>query len=284
MRLLELTLPDGRALAWSEWGDPDGVPVLFVPGAGTGRLMTFGEDAAARAGICGWTIDRPGLGASQAAPGRDLRSTAEDLSRLLDARGIERVAVLANSQGAPFALHLAAMGRAASLSLVSPIDEFAHPSVRAQLDDARRAFVDRVLSDPRAVEAELARFTADDLVQYIVDSSGPDDQELYRSAAFGDRLGRSMRAALEAGASGYARDTVLATAPWEVDLERIDVPTDIWFGDADAAHSPDLGATLAARMPTAMRRVVRGAGGALLWTHADKILARVLERSAAPSA
>ena len=38
-----LRLPDGRALAWSEWGPPDGSPVLFCTGAALSGRLGFGE-------------------------------------------------------------------------------------------------------------------------------------------------------------------------------------------------------------------------------------------------
>jgi pimeloyl-ACP methyl ester carboxylesterase len=274
MRLHALTLPDGRSLTWSSWGAADGIPMLFIPGAGTGRLMTFGAAAAARAGICGWSIDRPGLGGSTLDPRRTLRSTADDLARLLDAHGIAQVAVVASSQGAPFALHLAASGRASSLDLVSPIDELAHPDVEPLLDDGRRSFVRRVRERPDEVEAELARYAADDLRAYVVGASAPIDREQYDREPLRTMLRDAMRDAFARGAAGYARDTVLATAAWDVDLDAVVTArgTRVWFGDLDVAHSPDLGRTLAHRLPASERRLVPGVGGALLWSHADTIL------------
>ena len=58
-------------------------------------------------------------------------------------------------------------------------------------------------------------------------------------------------------------------------------PVDLWYGSADTSpvHSPDAGAGLAARIPNARRHVVDGAGGALLWTEAARILAPLLERA-----
>lgn len=277
MRQHALTLPDGRTLAWSAWGAAHGTPVLFVPGAGTGRRMTFGADAAARAGIRGWSVDRPGLGGSTADPRRTLRSTADDLARLLDAHDLDRVAVVASSQGAPFALHLAALGRASSLDLVSPIDELAHRAVEALLDDGRRAFVQRIRERPDEVEAELAGFTADDLLAYVVGSSAPVDRREYEREPLRTMLRDAVGDAFAPGAAGYARDTVLATSPWDVDLDAVAAATTtrIWFGRLDVAHSPDLGATLARRIAGSERRLVDGAGGALLWTHADAILAEI---------
>ncbi|MCK6547563.1 alpha/beta hydrolase, partial [Myxococcota bacterium] len=56
------TLPDGRALGWSEWGA--GPPVLFCPGAATSSRLGLAAGAVEAAGVCLVALDRPGLGAS----------------------------------------------------------------------------------------------------------------------------------------------------------------------------------------------------------------------------
>src|SRR5690606_13334769 len=77
-----LPLPDGRTLAYAEYGDPDGAPVLFVPGAASGRRMSFGGPLPHRRRIRLISIDRPGLGASTPDPEKTLRSVGADLTRL----------------------------------------------------------------------------------------------------------------------------------------------------------------------------------------------------------
>jgi pimeloyl-ACP methyl ester carboxylesterase len=63
-----------------------------------------------------------------------------------------------------------------------------------------------------------------------------------------------------------------------LDPSRIAVPVDLWYGEEDTGHSPDHGAGLADRVPGAVRHVVSGIGGAVLWTHAGEILRTLLER------
>ena len=58
-----ITLADGRTLAYCEWGNPTGSPVLLVHGAPGSRLLCPDEDATAGAGVRLLTVDRPGYGA-----------------------------------------------------------------------------------------------------------------------------------------------------------------------------------------------------------------------------
>ena len=67
-------------------------------------------------------------------------------------------------------------------------------------------------------------------------------------------------------------------ARWPFAPEDIEVPVHLWYGarDTSPVHSPDFGASLAERIPGAERHLEPGAGGALLWTHAERILRGVL--------
>ncbi|WP_223839947.1 hypothetical protein [Saccharopolyspora pogona] len=65
---------------------------------------------------------------------------------------------------------------------------------------------------------------------------------------------------------------------WLFAVEDMGVLVDLWYGQLDTSpsHSPDLGATLARRIPTARHHLVPDAGSALLWTHAEQILRNLL--------
>ena len=69
-------------------------------------------------------------------------------------------------------------------------------------------------------------------------------------------------------------------APWPFNLAHMSVPVGLWYGGQDSSpvHSPDFGASLADRIPTAQRHLLPDAGGALLWTHAEAILRSLLAR------
>jgi pimeloyl-ACP methyl ester carboxylesterase len=63
-----MTLADGRMLAFSEWGDPTGRPVVLMHGAPGSRRVCPDEDATAAAGVRLPTVDRPGSGGSDPRP------------------------------------------------------------------------------------------------------------------------------------------------------------------------------------------------------------------------
>lgn len=276
-RLGATALPDGRALAWAEWGPAGGRPVLLCPGAATGRSLGFGAAAAARLGLRLISIDRPGLGASSPAPDRTLASFAADLATLCRARALGRPAVVGYSQGAPFALACAAAGAASAALVVAGTDELAHPALRPRLLPDVARLVDLAASDGAAAEAFFAGLDAQRMWDLILGTSQPADRAVYEAPAFAPHLRRALEEAFAQGPAGYARDARLAFSRWPFDPAAIAAPVELWYGalDSSPVHSPDHGATLTARIPGARRRVIDGEGGALLWTRADEVLEAV---------
>ena len=284
-RIGTVKLPDGRQLAWAEWGPTSGAAVLFCPGAGNSRSLGFGADALDRLHIRLISIDRPGLGASTPAPERTLSDWASDIAHLARARQLDRLAVVGHSQGAPFALACAAAEVAAAAAIVAGTDELAHPALRGMLPPEVAKLVELSTADPARAEAFFAGMNAGTLWNMILGMSGETDRALYTEPTFSAAYQRALSEAFSQGSAGYARDTVLAMRPWPFDPAAIRVPVDLWYGalDTSTVHSPDHGATLARRLPSARRHLLPQEGGGVLWTRAEEILASLLARIEEPA-
>ena len=122
--LLSVDGPGGRTLAVTEYGDPDGTPVLSLHGTPGSRLRIPPNVADVRtAGLRVITYDRPGYGGSDRQAGRRIVDCVADGVAIADALGLDRFHVAGGSGGAPHALALAARlpERVASVeALVSP--------------------------------------------------------------------------------------------------------------------------------------------------------------------
>ncbi|MGW2176546.1 alpha/beta fold hydrolase [Streptomyces sp. NPDC001732] len=275
-------LPGGRVLGWAEWGPEGGVPVLLSPGAATSRHLGFGAGVADRLGVRLISVDRPGLGASSPAPGRTFGDFADDIRAFAALRGPSRPPMVGNSQGAPFALACAAAGAVGALAVVSGADEVAAPCFADALPDELRHLVDLAVSDPAAAERIFAGFTAQGMWDMVMSHSPECDLAVYRQPEFAAAYRRALDEAFAQGADGYARDTVLAMGHWGIGLSDIAVPVDLWYGEKDTGHSPDQGVRLASRIPGAVRHLVPGAGGSVLWTHAEQVLSTLLAHTPTP--
>ncbi|MEU4693910.1 alpha/beta hydrolase [Actinoplanes sp. NPDC023714] len=255
--------------------------MLFCPGAATSRWLGFGAHLLAGAGARLVSVDRPGLGASDPDPGRTLTGFAADVAHLVAARELTGVRGVGFSQGAPFLLACAASGILDAAAVVAGTDELAHPSFAGSLIPDVAAMVEAVRADPVAAGHAFAAWgDAEGFWQRVLAMAGEADRAVYTEPAFAEAYRRALAEAFAQGPGGYARDTVLASARWPFDLADVRIPVDLWYGGADTSpvHSPDLGATLAARLPRSHRHVVPAAGGALLWTHAEPILETLLAR------
>lgn len=274
-----VTTRDGRVLAGTSVGPSAARPVLFVAGAATGGSMSFGIELLDELGARLVTMDRAGMGASTVDPGRTLAGTADDYRTFVDGvlgSDAGAVPVVANSQGAVFGLRIALDGTARRLVLVSPADELAHPAVHDMLPPAATALADLAAENPEAASAVLHRFTPEAMEEMVLAGSDDDDAAFYTSAAFRPRYREALAEGFANGGAGYVTDTLIAMRPWGMDLARIACPVKVLFGARDGSHSPDLGACLTSRIPTATRTVFDDAGGALLWTHARTVLEAAL--------
>ncbi|MFC7243849.1 alpha/beta fold hydrolase [Catellatospora aurea] len=255
--------------------------MLFCPGAATSRRLGFGAEAVEAFGVRLISLDRPGLGASDPAPGRTLSDWAADVAEFTGLVRLRRPAAVGFSQGAPFALACAAAGAVAAVAVVSGTDELARPEVAAALPEQVRWLVTSAADDPDEAEAYFAQLDAERLLLMVTAMNGPDDRAVYEDPAFAAPFRRALAEGFAQGSAGYARDTLLSMTPWPFDPAAITVPVEFWYGGLDTSpvHSPDFGESLAARIPHARRHLLAHAGGALPWTHGERILVSLLRLS-----
>src|SRR5262249_45219155 len=94
-----ITLPDGRALSYLLAGADSGPVVVVLDGPGSRGLGRATDPTAREIGIRLLIPDRPGAHGSSAQPGRRIGDWPSDHLALLDALGIERAGILAQSGG-----------------------------------------------------------------------------------------------------------------------------------------------------------------------------------------
>src|SRR5437879_13224232 len=97
-------LEAGAVVAVQEYGDPNGVPVVFCHGWPSSCTMAQLTDEPARElGIRIISVDRPGISASSLQPDRKLSDWPRLVDRITDYLGIHDFRMLAISGGAPYA-------------------------------------------------------------------------------------------------------------------------------------------------------------------------------------
>ena len=99
-----IELENNAVIAFEEYGDANGVPVIFCHGWPSSRTMARLTDEPARdLGIRIVSPDRPGISASSLQPDRKLIDWPRLVERMVDHLGIRDFRMLGISGGAPYA-------------------------------------------------------------------------------------------------------------------------------------------------------------------------------------
>ena len=257
-----IELPDGRRLAYAEYGDPHGQAVFYFHGSPSSRLEptlfdAVGYDASAAAAKRGLRIiapDRPGCGLSEFQPGRRILDWPADVSALADQLGIDRFAVMSYSAGGPYGLACAAQlpkrvqvahsisGFGRSLSEPGAMQGMGGSSFYWKVARIHPWLVGRVV----AMQASAPK---DKLPPQMASAIAPEDWKFISSPGVYARfLEVSYIETARCGTRGPAYEAALYWKPWEFSPAQIRVPLHLWHGEADLnapfAHAQRLSETV----------------------------------------
>jgi pimeloyl-ACP methyl ester carboxylesterase len=273
-----LTLRDGRTLAYEEYGDPEGTPVLSFHGGLSSRLdASPAAQAATELNIRLISPDRPGMGLSTNQKDRTLLDWPNDVEQLANALALEHFAIMGWSAGGAYAAVTAAKlgDRTTSVALLSsavPLDKF---GTTKGLSSEDRILLFLTIHAPRIASAvmHLAIGGASEarLYRELVRSFPPVDRAVLREHR-GDAVAM-IKESMRHGTAGCLQDYRIFGAPWGFELSEVVAPTHIWEGSDDHTGPPDYREYLATHIPHATVNVVPDEGHlSLLPHHAGEIL------------
>jgi pimeloyl-ACP methyl ester carboxylesterase len=243
-----IRLHDGRRLAYAEWGNAEGPPVIFLHGTPGSRLYCPDETATASSGVRLVTVDRPGIGGSDVLARRTFADWASDVAELADALGIDRFGVVGWSAGGPYAAACAAriptrltgvaIGATRHLAQFNFVE---NPAAHDELAADDRALFELAQRDPdaaarAAAEAneEWLRALWDDPEGWLnnvqlpeVDRRSLEDTE--RRQAFLE----AMREGVRQGPDAFAWEAIDVFLPWGFRLADIAIEVQVFHGEQD---------------------------------------------------
>jgi pimeloyl-ACP methyl ester carboxylesterase len=276
-----IRLRDGRRLAFSEAGDPDGAPVVFLHGNPGSRHMRHPDDALTRSlGVRLITPDRPGYGLSDFQPNRTLLDLPADIEALADALSLGRFAVFGVSAGGPYVAACAyrlgrRLTRAAIVSGAAPYDRPA--ALDGVNPDYRRAWA--VASLPEWLmhpllawhDAEVRARPQRALAALFAHASH-DDRALLRDPALQAQVLGYRAEATRQGVQGVRREAHILAQPWGFRLDAIELETHLWYWDGDTIVPPQMGRHLQARLRRAVPHFLPRGGHFAMFSHWREIL------------
>src|SRR6266849_236485 len=265
-------LENSGVIAFEEYGDANGVPVIFCHGWPSTRTIARLTDEAARdLGIRIISPDRPGISGSSLQPDRKLIDWPRVVERFVNHLNLGEFRLLAVSGGAPYAYATArAMPeRVRAIAIVSGAIPIADLPGREGLLLLYRWMLALYRKQPQLLRKlfYLARpilslrlpVRLRPLLLKLLMLRPCDENSLRDSAAF-EAVFESQRRAWRGSAEGVMADAQIYAQPWGFRMEEVRVPVRLWHGNEDRAFSVRLAEEIARQLPNCKARFVDGAG------------------------
>jgi pimeloyl-ACP methyl ester carboxylesterase len=265
-------LDDGGVVAFQEYGDPTGTPVIFCHGWPSSRTMAQLADEPGRAlGVRIISPDRPGISGSSMQPDRKLSDWPRLLQQVVDDLEIGEFRILAISGGAPYAYATAVAipERVRAIAIVGGVIPFAEMKDSEGLLPLYRWLLAFYRNRPQLLR-QLFR-----LVQPFLSFRAPvrlrplllkmlllrpcDAASLRDDAAF-EAIFESQRRAWRGSAEGVLVDARIYAEPWGFAMEDVRVPVRLWHGIDDRAFAVRLAKEIANRFPNCKSRFIQSEG------------------------
>lgn len=279
-----IVLNDGRTLSYTAYGDPWGAPVFYFHGGQESRLSAgFMDETARELGIKIIAPDRPGIGESSPHPGRSFIDWADDVRQLADALYINRFAVFGLSGGAPHVLACAQeipdrLRKVAIVAGAAPYDykgtkkgmwfpvKLVHWFASWEKDKQLRKFMQKEYETLRDKPEKRLK----QLQKYL---PKPDRMLLKAFPEYGQDFIKGSLESYRQGVDGVVQEWRLYVSDWEIDLEQIQVPIELWYGDKDKMSPRYRGYYYAEKLPNAKLHLLPDEGHfSLIRNHLDDIL------------
>lgn len=276
-----MRLRDGRRLAYSELGDPDGLPIFHQHGMPGSRLEHEAEPEFYRSmGVRVITPDRPGYGLSDPHPHQPLLAWPSDIVELADSLHISRFGITGLSGGGIYALACAAAipERLTEVVVTGCPAPMQREGALAGMRLMTRAGVwlgshtPWLLDGAAAVASRLAHRYPHFFVRQANRDKPPADVRWLSIPSVSEGAANNLREALRAGAWGYVEDIRALARPWGFALEDIRVPVQLWHGSEDTVIPVHHSQYLASVIPAATLRICPGEAHMLMWNHLGEIL------------
>lgn len=281
-------LRDGRDLSYAEFGDPRGLPVLWLHGTpGASRQVAPAAVAAAsEMGVRIVGIARPGAGHSTPHAYGAVADIAGDVEQLVDRLGIDDFAVVGLSGGGPYTLALGAKlsDRVRGLCVLGGVPPAVGPDateggVVAFLARHHRAIrlahrpVGRVLNTALKPVVPLGHSLGDAFFRFLPEA----DRRVFQTPGVKEMfVGDFARSITEGfGTRAALRDAVLFGRDWGFRLSDVTVPVQWWHGDVDWCIDLPHGQHCVARLPDATLRFVPGGSHLTGYAAADEVIEAV---------
>jgi pimeloyl-ACP methyl ester carboxylesterase len=278
-------LPDGRKLAYAEYGDPPGIPVFFFHGFPGSRYDgEYSGQAAAEMGIRLIAPDRPGMGRSDFQPNRHLLDWPADVCRLADSLKLDKFGVLGYSGGGPHALACAYRipERLTTVGVMAGVGPVTEPGA---LDGMMRNNI-QIFTLSRQVPWLLNllyrwNLTADGekLMRAGMPQMAKPDQAVMQDPEVLRGMAKDYKEAFRQNPRGVVQEGAFFASDWGFKLQEIQATVYLWQGEDDTNVPVGMGRYQASHLPNCVVKYFPGEGHiSMVTNHIREILAVYVQK------
>ncbi|WHY01034.1 alpha/beta hydrolase [Neobacillus sp. DY30] len=293
MRDYKIPLADGRKLAVMEYGDKQGLPVMFFHGTPGSRLLFLDDDEISKAlGIRLISLDRPGFGLSDQKPNRTLLDWADDINEAADFLKLDRFSIIGVSGGGAFAAACAykLAPRLHSVSLIASTTPFVNGKSPKGTMTANKIAFFLARKAPWLIKASYrsTKKLLEKQPEKFMEQNKKGNKHLHewdRQFLQTDEqlkgLMMHMGEAFRVSVDECVNEPVLLSKPWGFSFKDITIPVDVWHGEEDRMAPAAEMKKAAAAIPNCHTHFIAKAGHFLIDDHQiwTEILTAILKRS-----
>jgi pimeloyl-ACP methyl ester carboxylesterase len=275
-------LPDGRNLAYAEYGVSGGNPVFYFHGGAGSRLepAMLGGEELEKAGIRLIACDRPGMGGSDFQPGRGFRHWPADIVALAGSLGLVKFGVLGVSGGGGYVSACARLipDRLSAAVIASGAGRMDSPEARASLSIMGRLMWGLAARSVRLTGLLLnltkpnVRGDVAKIRQRMMRTLPPEEAVIFEKPGRLEAFIASAEESMRQGVHGIAWDSHLCARPWDFRLEEICFPVRLLHGEADLNVPVAVARKIAAAIPGCQATFYPGEGHfSTVMNHLDEV-------------
>jgi pimeloyl-ACP methyl ester carboxylesterase len=275
-------LPDGRNLAYAEYGVSGGNPVFYFHGGAGSRLepAMLGGEELEKAGIRLIACDRPGMGGSDFQPGRGFRHWPADIVALAGSLGLVKFGVFGVSGGGGYVSACARLipDRLSAAVIASGAGRMDSPEARASLSIMGRLMWGLAARSVRLTGLLLnltkpnVRGDVAKIRQRMVRTLPPEEAVIFEKPGRLEAFIASAEESMRQGVHGIAWDSHLCARPWDFRLEEICFPVRLLHGEADLNVPVAVARKIAAAIPGCQATFYPGEGHfSTVMNHLDEV-------------
>lgn len=241
------TLQDGRTLGFAEYGNLQGLPIIYFHGFPGSRLEgKFFHNHFQQSAFRIIAVDRPGIGLSSSHKHRTLLSHGEDIAELIKGLNLHRVILFGISGGVPYVFASAqkiekkSIAGIVAISGLAPIlPNITHFPMKYKISIKIAKNFPKLMRFFMKIawSRHYQNFdTSYKATMKMINDLQPQDKKLFTNnhenieSFMHDYIG-----AYQQGIEGVAQDAEIYVRPWDFHLRQIpsDYPVVIWHGTDD---------------------------------------------------